>query len=143
MARERSVGHQDGDCYEAIADAHCDGFEITLDVIPMNIVTLNKDVLENYIQQRAPEITIKNVLYHTRNHRTILWFTISPETAHLTPRTIKQIMNVVDGIKKQAREFWMCDEESVHGIYISKIDVAVDFEGSFIPDSKNPPYHEI
>ena len=46
MARERSVGHQDGDCYEAIAPAHCDGFEITLDFIPMNIEVFNESGLD-------------------------------------------------------------------------------------------------
>ena len=72
-----------------------------------------------------------------------MWFTLTPESAQLTPRTIQQLQNVQEATKSWAKYVWRLDEEQIDAIAISKIDCAVDFKGSFLPDSKNPPYYEI
>lgn len=143
MVKSLSKKHVEGVKYQAIAPAHCDGFEVTLECIPKEKVTLNRMVLENYMQDCANGITIKNVLYTTRNNHTFLWITLSPESSLIDIRTMTQLVNVLKAIQAQARLFWGCDDESIRGIYISKIDNAVDFKGSFIPDSQNTPYQEI
>ena len=94
MAKDLARKHTRGAQYQAIAPAHCDGFEITLELIPKDLVTLNREVLENYIQDCAESITIKNILYTTRSHHTFMWITLSPESTLLDSTTIKQLLNV-------------------------------------------------
>ena len=72
-----------------------------------------------------------------------MWFTLTPESARLGPRTILQILTVIKAIKVHARLFWRYNEEQMDAIALRKIDSAIDFKGSFLPDPENPPYDEI
>ena len=73
----------------------------------------------------------------------MMWFTLTPESARLTPRTIQQLRNVLEVIKRRAEYSWRLDEEKVDAIALTKVDVAVDFKGSFLPRSEDPLYFEI
>ena len=83
------------------------------------------------------------MLVHTRGQGAILWFTLTPESARLTPRTIQQLRNVLEAIKRWAQYSWRLDEEQVDAIALTKVDVAADFKGSFLPRSEYPLYHMI
>ena len=72
-----------------------------------------------------------------------MWFSLTPESAQLTPRTIQQLRNIIEAIKRYALIVWRLDEEQIDAISMTKIDCAVDFKGSFLPDSGNPPYYQI
>ena len=72
-----------------------------------------------------------------------MWFTLTPESAQLTPNTIDQLRNALDAVKKWARYVWRLDDEQLGAIAMTKIDCAVDFQGSFLPDSENRFYFEI
>ena len=102
-----------------------------------------KPAFQNTIQSKAQDLTIKNILIHTQGHKTKMWFTLTPESAQLTPRTIQQLRNVLEATKGWAEYVWRLDDEQLDAIAISKIDCAVDFKGSFLPRSKHPPYNEI
>ena len=53
------------------------------------------------------------------------------------------VRNVIEAIKRYALYIWRLDEEQIDAIAMTKIDCAVDFKGSFLPGSDNPPYYEI
>ena len=72
-----------------------------------------------------------------------MWFTLTPESAQLTTRTIQQLRYVIEAIKRYAQIMWRLNEEQIDAIAISKIDCAVDYEGSFLPSSDKTPYYEI
>ena len=76
------------DAYRAVTRAFCDGFEINLGLAKRELVSQCKPAFQNAIQNKAQDLTIKNILIHTRGHKTIMWFTLTPESAQLTPRTI-------------------------------------------------------
>ena len=76
------------DAYRAVAPAFCDGFEINLGVVEKELVSQCKPVFQNAVQNKAQDITIKNILIHTRGHKTLMWFSLTPESAKLTRRTI-------------------------------------------------------
>ena len=131
------------DAYCAVAPAFCDGFEVDLGLVGRELVSQCKPAFQNAVQGKAQEIRIKNILIHTRGHKTLMWFTLTPESAQLTPNTIDQLRNALDAVKKWARYVWRLDDEQLGAIAMTKIDCAVDFQGSFLPDSENPFYFEI
>ena len=69
--------------------------------------------------------------------------TLSPETTILTPRTMAQFVSTLYALKEHASSFWGCSEEVALQIELSKIDIATDMKGSFIPDQDEPCYNEI
>ena len=88
LEKDYSAAPRPGDVYRAVAPAFCDGFEVDLGVVERELVSQCKPAFQNAIQARAQDITIKNILIHTRGHKTVMWFTLTPESAQLTPRTI-------------------------------------------------------
>ena len=56
-----------------------------------------------------------------------MWFSLTPESAQLTPRTILQLRNVIKAVKRWAEYVWWLDEEQLSAIAMTKIDCAVDF----------------
>ena len=131
------------DAYRAVTTAFCDGFEVNLGTVKRELVSQCKPAFQDAIQGKAQDLTIKNILIHTRGHKTIMWFSLTPESAQLTPRTILHLRNVIEAIKRYALIVWRLDEEQIDAIAMTKIDCAVDFKGSFLPHSNNPPYYEI
>ena len=88
LAKDCSGEPRPSDAYHAAAPAFCDGFEVDLGFVEKDLVSQCKPAFQNAIQSKAQEITIKNILIHTRRHKAIMWFTLTPESAQLTPRTI-------------------------------------------------------
>ena len=88
LAKDCSAGPRPSDAYRAVAPAFCDGFEVNLGVVKRELVSQCKSALQNAIQGKAQDITIKNILIHSREYKSIMWFTLTPESAKLTPRTI-------------------------------------------------------
>ena len=143
LAKDCSAEPRPSDAYRAVAPAFCDGFEVNIGFVGRELVSKCKPAFQNAIQHKAQDLTIKNILIHTRGHKTKMWFSLTPESAQLTPRTIQQLRNVIEAIKRWAEYVWRLDEEQLDAIAMTKIDCAVDFKGSFLPDSDNPPYYEI
>ena len=143
LAKGCSAELRPSDAYRAVAPAFCDGFEVNIGFVGRELVSKCKPAFQNAIQHKAQDLTIKNILIHTRGHKTKMWFSLTPESAQLTPRTIQQLRNVIEAIKRWAEYVWRLDEEQLDAIAMTKIDCAVDFKGSFLPDSDNPPYYEI
>ena len=88
LAKDCSALPMPSDAYRAVTRAFCDGFEVNLGLVKRDLVSQCKPAFQNAIQGKAQDITIKNILIHTREHKTIMWFTLTPESAQLTPRTI-------------------------------------------------------
>ena len=143
LAKDSSAEPGPIDAYRAVAPAFCDGFEVDLGVVERELVSQCKPAFQNAIQGRAQDIRIKNILIHTREQKAIMWFTLTPESAQLTPRTIQQLRNVLEATKRWARYVWRLDDEQLDAITMTKIDCAVDFKGSFLPHSDTLTYYEI
>jgi hypothetical protein len=79
-------------------------------------------------------------LVSSRQGETFIWVTLNPETTKLTPRTLAQVMQVVAAIKSHAEVYWLEKEAEMSAIELSKIDVAVDLTGSFLPESPDAAY---
>ena len=68
-----------------------------------------------------------------RNKATYAWFTLTPDSAALTCRMLTHINKIMDIIIEKAAIFWDDDEDELDKIKLTKIDVATDMYGSFIP----------
>ena len=88
LAKDCSALRMPSEAYRAVTCAFCDGFEVNLGLVKRDLVSQCKPAFQNAIQGKAQDITIKNILIHTREHKTVMWFTLTPESAQLTPRTI-------------------------------------------------------
>lgn len=58
---------------------------------------------------------------------------MSPDTAAITTDTIDKLSAIVETIKHFASVYWPLTEQQVAMIMLSKVDVAVDYHGSFLP----------
>ena len=54
-----------------------------------------------------------------------------------------QLLQTQASLRNHAKTFWGCSEQVAQQIKLSKIDVAVDMKGSFIPDHSNSHHKEI
>ena len=61
------------------------------------------------------------------------WITLTPESANLTPRTLKQVRDILEKAKDYAKTYWSYSEEEAAEMVPTKIDIAIDMKGSFIP----------
>ena len=78
-------------------------------------------------------IELKNIMIHARQKKTYLWFTLTPESAKMTDKTVEQLTLVVFVIRKIALELWKFNQAQLKDICLNKIDFAVDLKGAFIP----------
>ena len=85
----------------------------------------------------------KHVLFSERKDGTYLWFTLYPESTILNPRTMAQICQTRSALCAYAEAVWSWTDEEKALIEHSKIDIAVDMEGSFIPTSDKPVFKKI
>ena len=138
-----SAGHQDGDCYEALTPTFCDGFEVLIPNVPKHIAKSATPGLLDVIHGYVPSLTIRNMLVSDRGTNTYIWFTLSPETSRLTPRTINEFTKVVNAMKLHAGSLWGLDKEESSHFEITKIDIAVDMKGAFMTSKGNDPYNDI
>lgn len=81
----------------------------------------------------VPELIVNKLLATQRPQGCYIWVTLTPETNSLTPRTLSQIMLVVKCASEHARVNLCLDVENKNKIKLSKLDVALDLQGSFIP----------
>ena len=71
---------------------------------------------------------------------TYAWFTFTPETTFLTPRIMKQFIQIVEVIEDHAKDYWEYDEQDLLNIELTKCDVAVDLQGAFLPTDSDTTY---
>ena len=122
-----------GEGYEAVTGVYCDGFEVCLGEVQDEYISKTKSVIEDRIQARAKLIELKNIMIHARQKKTYLWFTLTPESAKMTDKTVEQLTLVVFVIRKIASELWKFNQAQLKDICLNKIDFAVDLKGAFIP----------
>jgi len=73
----------------------------------------------------------------------MLWFTLTPESAQLTCRTVEDLLRVVNRLKDIARLWWKSTDEEISAIALSKIDSANDYKGAFMPQNYRPALNQI
>ena len=113
--------------------AFCDGFEVIIGDINKAEAAKGKLALINLIHSKVNDIAIKNILPKDRAGQTYLWITLSPETAILTSISMQQLTRIVKTIREFSSAFWAFTEEMTSLIQLTKIDVTMDLEGSFLP----------
>lgn len=123
--------------------AFCDGFEITVEEVNKDFAEASKTVLLESIQGKLEEMIVQNILLKSIKSGIRIWITLNPETTRLTPRTMTEIKKVVTAVEEHADTFWCLSDDSCSHAEITKIDVAVDLQGAFVPDGKHGAYQLI
>ena len=59
--------------------------------------------------------------------------TLTSETASLSPRLMTQLRHALEVVRVHAKAFWQYTAEHTPCISITKIDIAIDLHGSFLP----------
>ena len=111
--------------------------------IPKKSVSANLKVLLNVLNTNLTELKFKHALVRERGNETFLWLTLYPENTQLTPRTMQQIIKAKSALVEHAKTFWAFSVEVATSIELSKIDVAVDLNGSFMPNNREKMYGKI
>ena len=76
---------------------------------------------------------IKNLQISVRKKVAYGWFTLTPETSVVTPRTMSRLEKIIEIVQEHAEEYWDYDEEDSLDICMTKCDIAVDLRGAFLP----------
>lgn len=143
IAQRASVKPHSGDSYMKLTKAFCDGIEVKLGNVEKEDVLLSKSDLLDEIQKELPELIVKNLMIQRRKKMTYAWFTFTPETTFLTPRIMKQFIQIVEVIEDHAKDYWEYDEQDLLNIELTKCDVAVDLQGAFLPTDSDTTYQSI
>ena len=143
LADEHSAAYQPGDQYKPCTKAFCDGIEFSLGQISKSTVQKDLNVLLGFLNNSVKELMFKHALISERGNETFMWLTLYPETTQLTPWTMTQLIHTHSAICNHAYQFWGCSKEVSVSIEPSKIDVAVDLQGAFIPEEGKSYHNEL
>ena len=133
LAYRSSAGFLGGQRFEALTKAFCDGLQICVGrSFNRNHPCWNQD-LTRELNAGVPGLIFKHILVSGKQDSTSLWITLTPETAWLTGWTVSQLHRVLETVKRCARAMWHFDDQSVELIELTKVDVTMDFKGSFLP----------
>ena len=115
-----------------MTSAYCDGFEVRIAHVPKKTAQTAKFVLLDLIQSHLVDLIVKNMLISARAESIYIWFTLNPETARISPRTMNELSKVLGSIRLHARSHWGLDPEQCQSFELTKVDVAVDYKGAFM-----------
>ena len=87
--------------------------------------------------------TVKNILVQTRVQQTYLWITFNSETSRLDEWSIFSLRQVLATVMTHADLALGLSEQKIKEICFSKIDLALDLAGAFIPPGDGPAYSRI
>lgn len=82
-------------------------------------------------------------MVRVRRSHTYFWFTLNHETSRVNPRTMIELTKVLNAMKLHATSYWGLENEECDLFEITKIDVAVDLKGSFMPSKGKDPYNNL
>ena len=71
-----------------------------------------KDLL-GYLNNKVKELVFKHAVVSKRGRETFIWLTLSPESAMLTPRTMKQFEKTQLALKEHFVGFCKCSGSAV------------------------------
>jgi hypothetical protein len=120
--------------------AFCDGIEFSLKGIAISTVKSTESLLLNDIHNSLADLSLKNILIHGAIGHTKLWMTLNPECSYVDTRFLTRIRVLNRQILNHARAYWSCDDNEVESIEISKLDFAIDLEGSFLARPSNEAF---
>ena len=82
--------------------------EFTLGGIPKETASKHTETLLGYLNNNVKELVFKHVVVSKRGSETFIWLTLSPESAMLTPRTMKQFVKTQVTLKEHFVGFCKC-----------------------------------
>ena len=82
-------------------------------------------------------------MVHSRTAGTYVWFTLNHETSRVNPRTMLELTKAVNAMRLHAASYWNFEKEECDVFEITKIDVAVDLKGAFMPSKGQDPYNDL
>ena len=92
------------------------------------------EILLGYLNNNVKELIFKHAVVSKRGSETFIWITLTPESAILTPRTMNQFVKTQVALKEHFGGFCKCSGSAASQIEMTKIDIANDMKGSFIPE---------
>ena len=129
--------------YEALTKAFCDGIQIRVGrSFNRKRPWLIKD-LEQELNADCELLIVRHIMVTGSQDSTSLWITLTPETAELSRRTVVQIHEAVKTVRRCAEDMWSFAHQAVEQIEVTKVDVTMDYKGSFLPRDHRGAYHEI
>ena len=143
LALEAKSSQCGDDKYKAVYKPFCDGFQITLGRIQKHEAIVTSRQLGLEIQPELKYLLIQNRMYQAHPNGSVIWFTLNPETTGIDCRTMTDLLKIVLIIKSHAKAHWGYNQAESKKIRISKIDIARDHEGSFIPEEKSDAYDDM
>ena len=143
VAYQSSAGFLGTQRYEALTKAFCDGIQIRVgSSFNRKRPWLIKD-LEQELNADCELLIIRHIMVTGSQDSTSLWITLMPETAELGRRTVAQIHEAVKTVRRCAGAMWGFADQAVEQIEVTKVDVTMDYKGSFLPRDHRGAYHEI
>ena len=104
------------------------------------MATKSQSVLLNSLHGELQGIIIRNILVTARGGLTYLWVTLNSETSRITEFSMTRFNNIVKIVREHVRIYWTASEAGLDQVEITKLDVAVDMKGSFLPHLHQDAY---
>ena len=133
LATEHSAEYQPGHRYKPCTEAFCDGIEFSLGRIPKSIAWKGSFDLIKWLNTCVTSLSFKHALISEKGGETFMWLTLHPDATQITPRTMSQLVHTHRIICDHAHNIWGCSKRVSESIEPTKIDLAFDLQGAFIP----------
>lgn len=143
MAIDASEEYCPGDRYSNETRGFCDGFEILLGKIDSGRAAAMKLTLQDSLQRKVCDITIKNLAFMKRPDGARLWVTLSPDDAWVNGQSLQNAKYAEQVVKAHAERYWGYEPEDVSEIRLTKFDTACDMHGAFMPTLDAETYETV
>lgn len=92
----------DLDSYQPASGVFCDGIEVFIGSVSKSVANKTKGALKNELHAASKEITVKNLLYMTKNKELRLWVTLDEANNQLTNELLHWNYSLVRAVKLHA-----------------------------------------
>jgi len=137
LARSCAFRLRDSDRYEWAGEAFCDGIGVDLYNVSKGAAIAHQVGLRNAIHNVIDEWNIRHILITARRNSCYLWITLDPECAQLDGMMVTKIRKMELALTQYAQRLLAEPDGEPANASISKIDLARDSSGSFLPDTTN------
>lgn len=143
IAEKSSSINYRGRPYSKLTDIFVDGFAIYIGDTPRHTLSGNLNSLKSLMNGRLQNMIVMNLLPSQQREGTTIWVTVTPSTTVLTPFTMTELAQCANATRLHSKTFWGKSEGDVEEIRLSKLDLASDLRGGFLPSDTWQAYNKI
>lgn len=121
--------------------AFCDGIKVLLVNISKTVAADTEEVLFGDLNAAVPELIFKKLLFKAceAGKSCYIWVVLTPESAVLDPRFLNNALHIREVVEEHAKKHWSPGPTVDWQIELGKLDVALDIQGSFLPEHAGGP----